>query len=700
MSWYRPFSSKTAVQIGTLIGTIAAVAGLAALSACAPAPSAKNEFFQSTNQTGLKTADGRAFTGAGQAAELETLKSSPDVSGTDEQDRALAARILIASIDRSNKEFLRVALSLRDSGRIFFDFSNKALKTGSDRVFEPQIGKSPSNDPAAFELSLQCEAGTTDKASLPACTIATLSLKEKRGSGGRAGLIIRTQQSSVIARSTRNSVTLPALKRLLDTFSTAQPRTLQTFEVAWGPSGFDLQLRDQELCPAGRLVETNELDEPLRINCPGVASSGISGRMLGNTTRGEVLLELNGTRHNLILANEEERVYIVVQKLKPAAAPNPSSNPEVTAGTGALNPAGTVSLGDVINVEYDDGAPPAAESQAESQVETTAPQAAAASNTAPIAAPNGPPTAPAQPAKQSPAAKTLAPTPVRAAAQPAPRAQPLSPAQPMPPAQPAAPARPAQIQVIVPPKTGAGWLIPLDLNHPATKGWNGDRANPVIDRAVKNLLAKGPLRKFALNFLPNRDLVIGAIKSQGAPSETAMLTLRESNFFTGDGYPIQVGSRGEVGPWQFMASTAKSPLLQLGFKPLLSGPNNKARKSDPCDPRADLALSSRAAGRYVAYLLKMFPRDPKLAILSYNWGEGNTDRAMDQLAATPLPARLAEIKNIGLTYWAVRKFNMAPPDPIQYVENFVAAHHAMLEMEPVRPDPSILPWKAPAECTR
>lgn len=635
MSWFRTGHFKTAVHFGTLAATIMS----AALTACAPAPSAKNEFFQATNQTGLKTDDGRAFTGAGKSTELQTLKADAAVSGSNEQDRELASRILVASIDRTNKEFLRVVLSIRYVGRIFFDFSANNLQAGSDRQFTAQTGKAPSGDAVPFELSLQCNTAPAAKGTLPTCAIATLSLKETRGAGARAGLIVRTQDSSVIARSTKNTVKIPALKRLLDTFKTAQTRTLQTFEVAWGPSGFDLQLGDKELCPAGRLVETNELDEPLRIGCPGVTAPEVSGRMLGNTTRGEVLLEFNGTHRQFILPNEEEQVYVVVQKLKATPTTKPTATSNATTAQAkpqpALIPVPAPALSDD-EIDTEDDGP------------TAVPEA-------PIAASEK-----VDMAKQNPA--------------------------PAPPT----------IKIIVPPQTGTGWLIPTNPEHPATKVWNKDRSNPIIDSAVKAWLALPRLKKFATNFLPNRDLVVGQITSQGAPAETAALTLIESTFFIEEGYPIQIGGAGEVGPWQFMLGTAKSPLLSLPFVKAAVRPSGKKPGSfDPCDSRANLELSSRAAGRYMNYLIKMFPRDPKLAVLSYNWGEGNTDRAMDKLTA-----RMTEIKNIGLNYWAVRKFNMAPIGPVQYVEKFVSAHHAFLEMEPIKADPRIAPWKAPAQCAR
>ncbi len=558
MSWFRIGHSKTAVHFGTLAATIVS----AALTACAPAPSSKNEFFQATNQTGLKTDDGRAFTGAGKSTELQTLKADAAVSGSNDQDRELASRILVASIDRSNKEFLRVVLSIRYVGRIFFDFSANNLQSGSDRQFTTQAGKAPSGDAVPFELSLECNAAAPTKGTLPACAIATLSLKETRGAGARAGLIVRTQESSVIARSTKNAVKIPALRRLLDTFKTAQTRTLQTFEVAWGPSGFDLQLGDKELCPAGRLVETNELDEPLRIGCPGVTAPDVSGRMLGNTTRGEVLLEFNGTHRQFILPNEEEQVYVVVQKLKSTPTPKPT-NTASTATTQtkpqpALIPIPAPALSDDEIDTEDDG-------------------------------PAGVPEAPIA-ATEKTGTATTKPNPV--------------------PAQPT-------IKIIVPPQTGTGWLIPTNPEHPATKVWNKDRSNPIIDSAVKAWLALPRLKKFATNFLPNRDLVVGQITSQGAPAETAALTLIESTFFIEEGYPIQIGGAGEVGPWQFMLGTAKSPLLSLPFiKPAVKPVGKKPGSFDPCDSRANLELSSRAAGRYMNYLIKMFTRDPKLAVLS------------------------------------------------------------------------------------
>ena len=161
-----------------------------------------------------------------------------------------------------------------------------------------------------------------------------------------------------------------------------------------------------------------------------------------------------------------------------------------------------------------------------------------------------------------------------------------------------------------------------------------------------------------------------------------------------------------------MPRTAADSRFGLKVLPLVPVKNDKGRvirnDANPCDERADLAKSSVAAGKYFRVLLNMFPRDPRLALAAYNWGEGSVKCIVSTSAKCNRlnqkrgfsQARLGEIRELGLSFWAIHRFNMAPSETLNYVINFVAAHHAALEMDPIALDKNIAPWKPAAQCGR
>ena len=173
--------------------------------------------------------------------------------------------------------------------------------------------------------------------------------------------------------------------------------------------------------------------------------------------------------------------------------------------------------------------------------------------------------------------------------------------------------------------------------------------------------------------------MIPLIQSQNVPNEIAFITLLESRYFSQPGYPVEISSSKAVGPWQFLASTAGDFGLRI-FP--LSGSANTLQ-ADKCDERAILEPSTLAAAKYFKLLFNLFPDDPKLAILSYNWGQGNVAKVLGCLGSEQCMknhstqdesiARIAKIKEMGLSYWTIREFNVAPAGALQYVVNFVAA---------------------------
>jgi hypothetical protein len=242
-------------------------------------------------------------------------------------------------------------------------------------------------------------------------------------------------------------------------------------------------------------------------------------------------------------------------------------------------------------------------------------------------------------------------------------------------------------------------LVPVDTKNPITRFWSRDRQNPVIDKKVQEWKSSSRLRAFAHRFPPNQNFVLPQLAKSRVPNEFAFITMIESVFFIEDGYPVEISSARAVGPWQFLPSTASDSRFGLKVRPLIAG--KSGRRADPCDERADLAKSSEAAGKYFRVLLNMFPRDPKLAVMAYNWGEGSVSCLNSNTANCQRlnkrrgysNERLEELRKLGFNYWSIRKFNMAPAESLNYVVNFVAAHNAALEMEPIKAEKEISPWR-------
>lgn len=226
-------------------------------------------------------------------------------------------------------------------------------------------------------------------------------------------------------------------------------------------------------------------------------------------------------------------------------------------------------------------------------------------------------------------------------------------------------------------------FIPLDPTNPITRAWQKDRNRPEIKSSIESWKRSKEMGRFLLRAQPNLQVMLDALKTRNIPAEIVFITLIESKFFINEGFPVEVSSAsaGAVGPWQFMPETAKGKPMSLKIRPLRK--SGSKRTADPCDERADLAKSSLAAAKYFRILFDMFPKDSKLALLSYNWGHGNVDDAMDCLNSVTClnkmlqkrkqAERLQEIRGAGLNFWSVKEFKMAPAEGINYVIRFLGA---------------------------
>lgn len=598
-----PVILRAFLDRGTAVrNAVLAVIAVLSITACSPGFQASSEFM-SANQTGFTARDGKQHTGAASDDELEKLKSvlagdAINPQAIPKEDRDLASRILYANIETiEGKDVRRVHISLRETGRIYFDFKptdRGTPATGDSSVdtrYKFVTGRLASDESIAFEAALLCR-NTTEE-----CGVATVSVREKKKDGAKAGLVVRHQDITVQSKSATIGATHTVLKRLTADLKAAKPGKLQTFEVAWGPSGFSLDIGDSQICPVGRLVETNDLDEPVKLNCPTVPTfRDLEGRMLGNSTRGELFIEISAKVQTVFMETSESVYLLIRQQKKTSQVPGQTPG-QATPGGDAADPDDAL---------FDDDASATSD----------------ASGT-------------------------------------------------------------------------AGWLIPVDQGKKVTKAWARDRKHPVIEAGVKDWLSSTRLKKFAVRFLPNRSLVLGKLAQHNVPNEFAFITLIESTFFIEDGYPVQTSSAAAVGPWQFMPATGKGNGLAV-FPRVKSG---KQMLVHPCDQRADLEKSSDAAGRYLSTIMKMFPNDPKLVLMGYNQGEHGVQKNYNRLKNTTSESRLKVVREVGLNYWALRKFNMAPNETLRYVEKFVSAYHAALEMDPIAADPSIAPWKSNGSCT-
>lgn len=228
--------------------------------------------------------------------------------------------------------------------------------------------------------------------------------------------------------------------------------------------------------------------------------------------------------------------------------------------------------------------------------------------------------------------------------------------------------------------------IPVDIQHSVTRQWEKDRGRAEINAAARVWVQaeRSRTQQFLARIQPNLPLMTRTLNKHRVPNEFLTITMIESRYFVDAGYPVEVNSASTAtGPWQFLESTGR--WLGLTTRPFRPG-----RKADPCDERAQLEPATNAAGRYFRMLLDEFPHDPRLAVMSYYWGNGNVNNAVNCLQKESCisrrlgekgAARVAEIKRGGFDFWLVKEFNMAPRAATSYVVNFVSGQFVLREPE-------------------
>lgn len=153
------------------------------------------------------------------------------------------------------------------------------------------------------------------------------------------------------------------------------------------------------------------------------------------------------------------------------------------------------------------------------------------------------------------------------------------------------------------------------------------KTSPVLEHALARAEAHG--------FLP---VIQRAMTRQDLPLQFFYLGLRESGFrIDAVGPKTQYGIA--KGPWQFIPATASRYGMNTG--PLVNQP-----QFDPADERFDIFKSTYAAARYLKdiYATKA-QASGLLVIASYNWGEENINRLLDQMPENPRERNFWELIN-------------------------------------------------------
>lgn len=139
---------------------------------------------------------------------------------------------------------------------------------------------------------------------------------------------------------------------------------------------------------------------------------------------------------------------------------------------------------------------------------------------------------------------------------------------------------------------------------------------------------------------PYFDMMQGVLNAHGIPGELKYLAVIESDLKS-----YALSWAGAVGPWQFMAGTARRMGLKVG--PYL-------------DERTDYFKSTNAAAKYLKELFSTYG-DWLLVIAAYNGGAGNVDHAIR--------------KSGSRNFWSLQNF--LPEESRNHVKKFIATHYIM-----------------------
>ncbi|MCI0732424.1 MAG: FHA domain-containing protein [Methylococcaceae bacterium] len=153
------------------------------------------------------------------------------------------------------------------------------------------------------------------------------------------------------------------------------------------------------------------------------------------------------------------------------------------------------------------------------------------------------------------------------------------------------------------------------------------KTTPVLERAIARAEAHG--------FLP---VIQRAMTKQDLPLQFFYLGLRESGFQV-DAVGPETRYGIAKGPWQFIPETASRYGMNIG-------PLAGERQFDPGDERFDVFKSTHAAARYLKDIYATKAQASGLLVMaSYNWGEQNINRLLDQMPENPRERNFWELIN-------------------------------------------------------
>lgn len=175
-----------------------------------------------------------------------------------------------------------------------------------------------------------------------------------------------------------------------------------------------------------------------------------------------------------------------------------------------------------------------------------------------------------------------------------------------------------------------------------TSGVALSKLNPQAVSFVQDYIEKNTahLNKLKSSGRPYFDMIDAVLTRHGIPKELKYLSVIESDLKTS-----AVSWAGAVGPWQFMAETARFMGLKVN------------RYSDE---RTDFYKSTHAAARYLTHLYGMY-NDWLLVIAAYNGGPGNVNSAIR--------------KSGSRSFWSLQ--NYLPAESRIHVKKFIATHYIM-----------------------
>ncbi|OGW24569.1 MAG: hypothetical protein A2X59_03705 [Nitrospirae bacterium GWC2_42_7] len=181
-----------------------------------------------------------------------------------------------------------------------------------------------------------------------------------------------------------------------------------------------------------------------------------------------------------------------------------------------------------------------------------------------------------------------------------------------------------------------------EINTPSSASYNN--SNKIASKAVERNIGLFSIRikdKFSLWLGRSGqyiDLMQDILRKKDIPEDIVFLSLIESGF-----NPNAYSIASAVGPWQFIASTAKRYGLEINWWK---------------DERRDPVKSTEAAADYLKDLYGMFG-SWNLAMAAYNAGEGRIMRAMK--------------KSKKVDYWGLLDTKHIRTETKEYVPKFIAA---------------------------